>query len=511
MPKVATYLICLALLAACSLPGSTFNNSQSNQVTSEPALLPTETPLHQPGVLPATDIPPPATSAPATESPDSAQNESIPAQYVLWAELDYWGHTLTVSQTIEYTNNSRGALDELQLEVEANRWTGSFKLQSLKWEKGESITDFELASNSLKVPLPQSLQPGEGCSLQLEYVLFLPAIPEPSDTARPIPYGYTERQTNLVDWYPSVPPYHPTAGWLLHKPGYFGEHQVYEMADFDVQISLSQPVQDLVIAASAPGDQAGDVYRYQLNNARNFVWSASHVYQVSSTTIGDVMVLSYSFPTDTWASEQALQDTAQALQLYSKLFSPYPYATLSVVEADFLDGMEFSGLYFLSRGFYNLYDGTPQGYLTAIAAHETAHQWWYSQVGNDQALEPWLDEALCTYSERIFYENIYPDLLSWWWAFRVDYYQPSGVIDGAIYDYDSFRAYRDSVYLHGAQFLEELRNAIGDEAFFTFLLDYVAGRSGQQTTAQDFFSILQRHTAKDLSRLRTKYFTPEEE
>jgi aminopeptidase N len=222
------------------------------------------------------------------------------------------------------------------------------------------------------------------------------------------------------------------------------------------------------------------------------------------------MVISYSFPTDTRASEQVLKDTAQALGLYSDLFSPYPYASLSVVEADFLDGMEFSGLYFLSRGFYNLYDGTPQGYLTAIAVHETAHQWWYNQVGNDQALEPWLDEALCTYSERIFYENIYPDLLSWWWAFRVDYYEPSGVIDGAIYDYYSFLTYRDSVYLHGAQFLEELRTIIGDDAFFAFLRDYAARFANQQVTGDDFFAILQEHTTKDMSRMRSKYFTPKE-
>ena len=87
-----------------------------------------------------------------------------------------------------------------------------------------------------------------------------------------------------------------------------------------------------------------------------------------------------------------------------------------MVEADFLDGMEYDGLYFLSKGFYNLYSGGPADYLTAIAAHETSHQWWYSAIGNDQALEPWLDEALATYSERLFYENLHPEGLVWWWT-----------------------------------------------------------------------------------------------
>jgi aminopeptidase N len=96
-----------------------------------------------------------------------------------------------------------------------------------------------------------------------------------------------------------------------------------------------------------------------------------------------------------------------------------------VVEAGFADGMEYDGLYFLGREYFAAYDGTPQNYLTALAAHETAHQWWYGLVGNDQALEPWLDEALCTYSELLFYEAVYPDLVDWWWTFRVNRFQPS--------------------------------------------------------------------------------------
>ena len=48
---------------------------------------------------------------------------------------------------------------------------------------------------------------------------------------------------------------------------------------------------------------------------------------------------------------------------------------------DFNDGMEYSAFFYLSRDFYNLYDGTPANYLTFVAVHETAHQWWFEQVG----------------------------------------------------------------------------------------------------------------------------------
>jgi hypothetical protein len=494
------------MLAACTLPGS----PDQPQGTSAPTLSPTGTFSASPPPALVTDIPPASTSAPSAEPPGTGEAPLTLTQYTLQVEFDYWGHTLSVSETIDYTNNTPETLQELWLEVESNRRPGSFNLESLTFGEDQPVTGFELQSNQLQIPLPTPLPPGESLTLFIRYNLVMLVIPPATDTTRPIVFGYTERQTNLVDWYPSIPPYRPGEGWLLHKAGYFGEHQVYDMADYHVQITLAQPVTDLLIAASAPAEQTADTYQYQLKNARNFVWTASHMYKMESTAVGDIVVYNYFFPFDVRAGEQALQDTAQALKLYSRLFTPYPYPSLSIVQADFRDSMEFSGLYFLSNSYYNLYDGTPQGYLTAIAAHETAHQWWYSQVGNDQALEPWLDEALSTYTEHIFFENTYPEVLDWWLNYRIDYTEPAGVINGAVYDYDSYLVYRNSVYLYGAQFFIDLRQLIGDDAFFAFLHEYAVSQLGQQSTAQDFFSILQEYTDKDLEPLLSKYFASEE-
>jgi hypothetical protein len=311
--------------------------------------------------------------------------------------LDYSGHYLEVSEEIDYTNNAPDPLDELVLMIEANRYAGVFRLETLEIG-GETIAEVPaLDRNQLRLPLAEPLAPGQGISLSIEYSLQIPS-PTPSPDMRPIPFGYTERQTNLVDWYPYIPPYDPEQGWLAHEPGFFGEHQVYELSDFEVSIRLLDQRDDLVVAASSAGEKAGQTYTFIHPNARNFVWSVSHQYQVSSAQVDNVTIYAYAFPFDTTAGEAVLQTTVEALALYQEIFGPYPRELLSVVEADFLDGMEFDGLYFLSKGFYNIYQGSKSEYLIAIAAHETAHQWWYAQVGNDQALEPWLDEALCTYS-----------------------------------------------------------------------------------------------------------------
>ena len=110
-------------------------------------------------------------------------------------------------------------------------------------------------------------------------------------------------------------------------------------------------------------------------------------------------------------------------------------------------------------------NGTVLNNLIDIAVHETAHQWWFGSVGNDQALEPWLDEALATYSERLFYEQNYPDVTAWQ-AFRIDAFTPTGWVDTDIYHGVDFRTYANAVYLRGAQFLQALRGRVGDEAFF---------------------------------------------
>jgi hypothetical protein len=39
---------------------------------------------------------------------------------------------------------------------------------------------------------------------------------------------------------------------------------------------------------------------------------------------------------------------------------------------------------------------TEPGDLPAV--HETAHQWWYALVGNDEYRHPWMDEALAQYT-----------------------------------------------------------------------------------------------------------------
>ncbi len=428
-------------------------------------------------------------------------------QYTLTATLDYSTHHLVVDEHILYSNRTDETLNELVLMVPPRDFPGVFQLNRLEWEQGQAVDSYAWDGSRLRLPLPHPLSPGNRIQIVFSFELFLPS-PTPSPDVRPIPFGYTARQTNLVDWYPFVAPYLPGKGWLAHSPGYFGEHLVYETADFQVYIRVIHSIDELTIAASAPQEKMGEWWFYRLASARNFSWSISHEYKTASLKVGDVQVQSYYFPFHQMAGEAALSTTAEALALYSSLYGAYPHPILSVVEADFLDGMEYEGLYFLSNGFYNLYQGTPAEYLVVIAAHETAHQWFYGTVGNDQALEPWLDEALCTYNELIYYQHIHPDAVDWWWNYRIQYYQPRGWIDGSIYNPQGYRAYRDAVYLNGAVFLDDLRRQIDDPAFLGFLRSYVKTYAEKIVTEKEFFELLRQYTSADIELIKKPYFSP---
>jgi hypothetical protein len=490
----------LWLLIGFAVLALTACTSNPTETIPETSLAASKEPMEMPSISPEGGFEPTATH---TALVPTATPAPLPyPKYLLSATLDYDNHFLAAEETITYYNHYDTPLSNLVLLVEPNRIPGGFELKDLRWTYDQAITDYTFDGAELTIPLEKPLNPGDHLGINISYNLTIPQ--------QNAPYGYSERQTNLSDWYPYVPPYVPGAGWLVREPSFPGEHLAYDTSDFEVDIQFTNPTSadglPLTIAASALDKGSNDQHSYRLEAARNFAWSVSDQYQVLTTTVGDIQVLGYSFPYHAGSDEPALRTTADALALYSDLFGPYPHESLSVVEADFLNGMEYEGLNFLSHAFYDYFTGTPENNLVIIAAHEVAHQWFYGQVGNDQALEPWLDEALCTYSESLFYKHYYPDLEQWWWDNRVRFHEPTGWVDSTIYDTNDFNVYKDAVYLRGAMFVEDLRVLIGDETFDAFLLDYLKQYTHEQATASGFFALLENHTDADLSGLLSEYF-----
>jgi aminopeptidase N len=97
-------------------------------------------------------------------------------------------------------------------------------------------------------------------------------------------------------------------------------------------------------------------------------------------------------------ARRLLVDTRNALEAHSRRFGPYPWATFTTVASHMgRFSFEYPTLVFQTSDELD----TARG-----AAHEVGHQWFYSLVGNNQARDPWLDEALATWAQARFSNDL---------------------------------------------------------------------------------------------------------
>lgn len=104
-----------------------------------------------------------------------------------------------------------------------------------------------------------------------------------------------------------------------------------------------------------------------------------------------------------------LTSAQQSLATYSRIFSPYQYKTLRLVEIPHYPGAgtAYPGIVFLKENFIFGTDLKKMDYATSVTAHEIAHQWWAYQVEPvGIAGSKVLTETLANYSEAIMTEQL---------------------------------------------------------------------------------------------------------
>jgi hypothetical protein len=170
-----------------------------------------------------------------------------------------------------------------------------------------------------------------------------------------------------------------------------------------------------------------------------------------------------------WAAE--IDGAVERLQ---DLFGPFPYPDLWVAIAPSQSsGLEYPGA--LQFG------DTPPDELDQLATHELAHQWFYALVGNNQARDPWIDEAFATYAQAVatgtqddFALDDVPDRV------RGDLGDPM-----AAWADRGFGAYNVGVYTQGAAALVAAREQAGEERFDEAVRDYIAANAHRVVTPDD--------------------------
>jgi hypothetical protein len=416
-------------------------------------------------------------------------------------DLDYAHHTALVTQTVEVTNNSRDAWGRVVLQVASARRTGEFMLSRLTVAGTAAAYAVNRVSYTYAITLSQQLEPCDGTSLTLTYRLQVPATS--ADGSFPEGnLGYGKRVIQFGNWYPVLVPYREGQGWHTWPWVDIGDPWVSEVADYDLEVRAPTPI---VVAGSGPVSGSAGAWHFRMNRARGIAFTASPEYQMLQSTAGSVGVFSYYLPGHQRAGTDVLAAAVQSLTLFSRLYGPYPYSSLTIAENAYESSMEYSG--FVSHGSakYAEYKGQPSARLIAHVAHEIAHQWWYGLVGSDQVYEPWLDEALATYGEVEFYRAYHPELVA---QFLSGFGDPRdhGALDRTLYDYPSAQAYRDESYDLAGQFIMVVHDGLGDDGFHEFLREWRTRGAYRLATAREFFALYGAYAPNDCVTNVAAYF-----
>jgi hypothetical protein len=437
--------------------------------------------------------------------------EKPQARYMVNATLDWNTHAVQVDQTVFYRNDSKDTLTEIVLHAEPNHLPDIMTFQGATSAEGESIDSATLDATRLTVPLTEKLGPACEIIVKLAFTLQLPSILD-SYGGRWGYLGYSPRQTNLGQWLPTMAIYQGGGNWYIPREYNIGEQTVPMAADYDLALTvLNAPVG---LQAAGPGETAqpeDNMWIFKLPHSRDLSISLSAGFQVTSAMAGEVLVEVYYFPETAPAglnpAGHALSTAQKSLILFGQNYGKYPYERLVIVEGDFPDGMEFTGMVFVSEAWFRTWSGNNNDWLTIITTHEVAHQWWYALVANDQGINPYLDEALATYSELLFFERTDPDKVNWWWDFRVLRHPSEDPVDSPIYNFTAFRGYIDAVYLRGVLMLQNVRETVGDAAFFAWLKTYATDNTGRIATPLDFWGSMGEAEFELVAEIRNTYLT----
>ena len=122
-----------------------------------------------------------------------------------------------------------------------------------------------------------------------------------------------------------------------------------------------------------------------------------------------------------------------------------------------------------------LYNEKNKFLMEYVIAHETAHQWWYSVIGNDEISEPWLDEALTEYSTVLYFEKKYGKEVGEKLINTMEVQAKNRLSENIFKpstQYKNSIEYSLNVYTKGALAFNEVRNKVGDKVFFDTLKEY---------------------------------------
>jgi hypothetical protein len=424
--------------------------------------------------------------------------------------------TLTGHQTVIYTNRTPAGLDRIVFRLYPNleSYGGDMEVSQVTADSLPVEASLDETRSVLSVMLPQRLDRGASVTLDMDFSVTV------YEGLTPLygQFSYLDGVLALPNAYPVLSVYEPESGWWQVAEQPQGDAVFSETAFYTVTVTAPPR---LILAASGSevemvANRDGTLtHHYVAPLMRDFALMASEKYVAISGEQDGVIVNVYYDPAVLPPTSSAMPDpqaagavaraglqmTEDAVRIYDAAFGLYPFAELDVVQtATTAGGIEYPGLFVVSSSTWD----QDNDFFEWVIAHETAHQWWYSLVGNDQTLHPWMDEALAQYSVAIYIrdregEAAYQGALDFYRSQYESYIEsnPDQVIGEPVTAYPD-SAYFFMVYEKGPLFFSALEDAYGHDAVIRMLQAYLASYRYQIAGPDDMLTSFESTLGQDL-------------
>ena len=372
------------------------------------------------------------------------------ADYVMEATLSPASHTLSVTGTLTYTNNSPSALDSIALHLWANAYShreSAFAKQKLRLNSTRfafapeedlggyrdlTFSGQQVARTSRPNPelawahLAQPLSPGQSLELDFAYDLRIP-----KSFSR---LGRAERSYQLTQWFPK-PAVYDTDGW--HIMPYLDLGEFYcEFGDYDVTINVPEnglvagtgelvndagiQARERRIAATGTADtlrfdslgfgESLTAFRYRASDVHDFAFFVDTRFRVrvdtADLTRGSIPAYVFYPASEEQVYDSAAYYLARATAFADSIVGTYPYPAITAVSAPIgvssAGAMEYPTITVVGK----IRD--PKA-LDVTIAHEAFHNWFQGMLASNERTHAWLDEGLTSWLEakytRAYYEE----------------------------------------------------------------------------------------------------------
>lgn len=388
----------------------------------------------------------------------------VRATYDANVTLSFGARTLSGRVTITALNQSGAGIDRLELNT-VMAPLGGLRLRATTVD-GRTVTP-AIDDQTIVVPLGGVLPDGATTTVVVQFNATLRSTTAGTAWL----FARANGIADLYRWLPWISRRTPFA-----RPNYGDPFVTPVSPKVHVVIHTDVPLRFAATGRRTAVSADRLVSTFDATDVRDFVVAASRDATTRSATVGATtvrVVARGGFP-----AAAVLTAAKAALTKLQARLGPYPYPVLTVAESAGGYGMEGPATVWIPPG-------VASANLTYLVTHEIAHGWFYGLVGNDQAREPFADEAMTDMVAR----------------YVLGMRRASGCstarLDLTIYRYSSACYYED-IYIHGGNLLDDARRAMGTTNFFTAIRGYLAAHRFGLVHTRTLLDTLDAATSLDL-------------